>query len=184
MWGWLNVRLAESRIVWTFWRSDKCSALTGIRSSDLSARIPVTTVTTMSGCLSACCSLRLCSSLRARECQRRSSDRLRVGNLSRSPTSRCTLNGKVKVHSSLCLIKRHTMRALTSRVVNLCFASLPSRISPREGIPDIFWLSGPECRWGYFRTQKYRLLPKSDPDNSIATSVFGSLHSLSYPDCI
>jgi hypothetical protein len=75
------------------------------------------------------------------------------------------------------------MRALTSRVVNPCFPSLPSRISPREGIPDIFWFSGPECRWGYYRTQKCSLLPKSDSDKSIAPSVFGSLHSLSYPDC-
>ena len=40
------------------------------------------------------------------------------------------------------------MKALTSHVVNLCFASLPSRISPREGIPDIFWFSGPECPGG------------------------------------
>ena len=35
----------------------------------------------------------------------------RVGNLSRSPKSRCRPKGKVKVHSSLCLIKRHTMKA-------------------------------------------------------------------------
>lgn len=129
----------------------------------------------MSGCLSACSSLTLC--------QRSSSDRLRVGNLSRAPKSRCRPESKVKLHSSLCLIKQHTMRASTSRVVNLCFASLPSRISPREGIPDIFCFSGSECRRGYFRTQKCPLLPKSDSDNSIDPTVFGSLHSLSYPDC-